>query len=432
MGQLLKQNDRNLIFLSQRQDGLGARLMSIVNGLVLQEKFGGQFHFMWDDIPGDAKAFHDVEPAESIFSDSFREAHLIDAPPEGFAHMGDLAQYSGLLTGADHTASLNHIIAVQHVGLHQVKPRFIHQKEYRERAKKAFSGIEFSDECERAREFALSIDLPSESVAIHNRAGDIVYGKHRLLGDFRSKAAPFPMLLEIARRLINDGCTPIFLGQDESLINWIGSQHEINKVFEIQGYAEMTPLQKAIFDICLMGRCKRIYAGTSAFAQLASRISLADLTSPYKEFEKQEAVELIHRSVLENVASPDIHPLQISYACSSALFASGCDLPDSEEVFELLEIAIEKDPGNFFYSLALAAGHFRAQRLQAGDNAIERFLLNTREAPEGMKAIEEHVRALGKRAPMYSLLPYLRQAAEAGSIHAKMVVDASKGLAQIG
>ena len=236
---------------------------------------------------------------------------------------------------------------------------------------KLFSQITFSPKLEAARHLANSTPLAGTKVAVHLRAGDIVYGKYRFTGSFTSKVCPYPWAEEIIRQSAKDNISVIVFGQDLELCQYFRDTYGAVLAADLVAGAEMSNPEQALFDICLMGRCDKIYAGSSYFSSIAAKISGAEVIDPYRHFRSLEAIDILEEAALEEAPDPRISPLQQAAACWTAL-RIGRERMSLEQERRFIDKAILTDPENLLYAVYKAHMLYR----EGEDAAAEDFFLD--------------------------------------------------------
>src|SRR5882757_9324313 len=65
------------IFAATRADGLGGRLLAMVNAKSLADRMGCRFGFTWNGLSVERMEFHAVERVDKVFSADFVEKHWL-------------------------------------------------------------------------------------------------------------------------------------------------------------------------------------------------------------------------------------------------------------------------------------------------------------------------------------------------------------------
>ena len=353
------------VFVVHRNDGLGARLGAMVGAMMLAELTGGDFRFAWPGMHENMRAYHYIsEDAGEVFAGDFLQAHLIAQEDFDESRLVALDDEVGEALRRGRIAP-GTMISVPHFALVKVKQVLgqVGSKSMGSRLVEAFAGIGFSASMEDARAMAAGVALPAGDVtAIHLRAGDIVYGyrsRRHLAGH---KAIPYPLAIDLIARFRAGGTTPLLFGQDADLLAHLRDEHGAYCADDIGDRAGFSPAQNALFDICLLGRCRRIIGGDSAFCWLGARIARIEVEPPESLYEADEAVGIIERHVSDPDASPLISGRQKVFAARYAFMLAGETIARDERFWRLLELARENDPENGFLLLVHACSLYEAGR----------------------------------------------------------------------
>jgi hypothetical protein len=352
-------------FLAARSDGFGERLRAMMNAMILAERFEGDFRFVWGKIGASwDRSAHVVLSKEKTFAPDFLSAYATEASA---VRSETYHPISGLKS--IHAATR---FRVGQNALSTVLPELAATLP-KDAGANAFRRIRFSDRLERGRQAAFDIDLAPGAVALHLRAGDIIYGHSRLVGHYARKAIPWPLAFELAAQLRSEGRIVMVFGQDAALCRCIAAMHDGVFAGDIVEKLGLDFHQTALFEITLMSRCAEVYAGDSGFALVACQIAGAPLAQISDRLSREDIRALL-LSALEaddpgrpartgspRAPCPDaISDLQRAFAFWSAASVHAA-LFNPEERSRLLATAIARDPVNSIYRLA----RIRA-RLEAG------------------------------------------------------------------
>ena len=190
-------------------------------------------------------------------------------------------------------------------------------------------------------------------MAIHLRAGDIIYGEHRFGTRFISKAMSYPM----ARRLVVDAIgrdqSPVLFGQDVEVMDVLVGRAGAVSAAERLGLGDAAPLAQALADFVLMSRCETIYAGNSGFALMASALGMAPVENPLHLFSPHEIVDITCTD--PDLDNPDVPlpPLQRAFAWFMAWHA-GKDTVAPADQLAMLQRARDYEKKNGLYHLQRA------------------------------------------------------------------------------
>lgn len=355
----LQESSGGLIYFANRIDGLGERLRALLHAVTLANENQGQFYFSWLHSKDE---FHSTSNVNRIFSDSFVAKHYMDRDKidslntitlnesKGMSYE-QLKCYDGILVGQGHRS-----------------------------LSEAFNSILFSDEVTVAKQDALDIQLPQNVVAVHLRAGDIVYGKHRYSNRYYSKINPIYILDRMLLKLREEGKEVIVFGQNHNFCNYISKKY--NLIFSSDLNSEhYIGVQAAIFDIVLMSRCNNIFARESGFAIISSLIGKAEVIESYDRFfSKEDVIDEFNKSILENgiLNSEVVDPLLKALSISQFLDSYQVYLP-IERKLELVEKCIALDCQNSYYKLLQSVFLYQSDNMEKADVVLLNELNNNSE-----------------------------------------------------
>ena len=351
-------------FLSHiAKTGWGGRLGAIVNAMVFAELTDVGFRFAWPRFSESFRAYHDVaDDAGEVFAGDFLQAHLI--AQEDFDEsrlvafddeVGEALRQGRVAPGT--------MISVPYLALVERVLGQVGNKSMGSRWVEAFAGIGFSAPMEDARAMAAGVALPAGDVtAIHLRASDIVYGPYSKRQFFGHKVIPYPLAIDLIARLRAGGVTPLLFGEDADLLAHLRDEHGAYCADDIGDRSGFSPAQNALFDICLLGRCRRIIGGRSGFCRLGAWIAGIEVEPPESLYEADEAVGIIERHLFDPDASPLISGKQKAFAVRYAFVLAGETIARDERFWRLLELARENDPENVFLQFVHACSLYDAGR----------------------------------------------------------------------
>lgn len=341
-------------FFSNRSDGLGQRLWAMINAFVLSNKIGGAFSFHWptDQIHG--LQDHAISEVHEIFSGTFiKEFHK--APPTQWVSIADEEFRSNL-----ETPLVGNFLS-EPISIKTRLPYFeITYRDYQ----RAISEIGFSDRINSAIRAVDDFDLANNSIAVHMRAGDIVYGKYRFDDRFTSKVVSFPLIeyeIDAARK---DDREILIFGQDKKLCDHLTQAYGLTHPY----YSEEPDLQ-AVFEIFLMSRCHTIYCGHSGFAQLAASIGGSTTKYPCENKNAEEKLKIYETHLSR--CCPAVTPLQRAFAYWSSYLSCTAAL-NLEQQSRILTNCCNLDPSNDFYKVVLASILFSDGRFNDAEKILEK------------------------------------------------------------
>lgn len=333
-------------FISAKTDGLGSRLKSIVIAMHLANKFDKGFAYRWQPKLGHyGENFHSVGTADTIFAEKFIRESLIVEREYNASHYCRFRRSDKVTLDAvdrlAHSGKLGVIIDALQPG--QVLGNSGGICSFA----KEFDQIEFSPVIAEALKMASTVDLPQDSVAIHIRGGDIIYGPFKHVMKHQDKAVPLPLIRDFTEQVLASGRTPLLFMQDPVDRRFVEDLEGVVLSEDLLYGSELpTSAARSLYDIKLMSRCSEIYSGSSRFSEIASMISGKPLRDVNQEYDGRAKFAIIDRETrLDRRYSPE----HVAYAILSQLHC-GVELRIDEQL-SLLDRARSADPGNGLYIL---------------------------------------------------------------------------------
>ena len=354
------------VVLSQRGDGLGERLNSLLNAMRLAEILEVDFRFTWPiGLVGKDPHHAIVRPAE-FFSADFVAAHLMTTAEA----RGGFALPAG---PADDLDSLRRQLAAAERGLKAPgRPlRTLIDPEAVPAVSRGFSAefeaVGFHPSIEAAIAAARTVPLGGQTAGIHLRAGDNLFGRYRAWTAYWYKVVPLPVARALIGRFRAEGREVLVFGEDADTIRDLCETAGATDASTKRPTRDMSPAEAAMFDLVLLSRCDRIVSGWSGFAIQAASISDKHVENHLDLVKPLELVDLTRADLA--VHGDRYGPTHRSFAWWAAYYAARHELP-YEEAVDLLTSAIEADPTNPRARLRLAALHYRDGRLDRGDEVL--------------------------------------------------------------
>lgn len=365
-------DEKRILFVSNRTDGLGERIKAILNSIVLSKKFDGDFLFTWDSWLG-GQEYHDTDKAENIFRRAFIDKHLIKGVDLEALNLQPIKQLKELneINNLDFDG-----ILVQQMHIEsQINDKNIRLQgtDY----KNAFDSIDFSENLEFAKKEANKVDIREKTIAIHLRAGDIVFGHYRFTNNFYTKVIPIHIVCALIVKLIELNYRIIIFGQDYSFCRFLTERYNILYSGDLVK-SDFNDTQKAFFDIVLMSKCSNIIAGSSGFAILASWINNCKIDNYLDYLSDCEVLESYRCANLENgiLNSNSIQPLMKSFSMFHFFLTNKKDILLDEKI-DLLKKIVKLDSKNSYYKVILAAFLYENNEVESADKMlIEEFMNN--------------------------------------------------------
>ena len=384
-------------YVAMRLDGLGERLRALVNAIALAELTDGQFAFDWRQMPGTELEFHDIMAAEEMFDATFLQEHYRpELGTEVLPIQSKADEILGRLPGKGEFVRVDQ--NVFDVELKGARELF----NLRGAFARAFAKIRFTPELEDARRLAAAVELPPLIPALHLRAGDVVYGRHRFSGRFTLKLYPFPLGIRVVEDAIGAGTRPIVFAQDAEFRAWLRDTFDIYESTDFLGGINLSRSQTALFEICLMARCSSIHAGNSGFALLAALLSDQRVVQPSSFLTPQERLRVIDECLAAGPQDARITDLQRATAAWASIKLSG-DLLPLEGQLRRSDLALRFDKLNPLYALHSASVLFELGR---NEEAEQRLADQLHDGTEARQVFVENMR-LGPYMGAVLASPYL-------------------------
>jgi hypothetical protein len=405
--------DKQLTFIAMRTDGFGERLKAILNAMLLSDIADGKFLFNWEERPDNSRKHHSIVSNKQIFSEHFINKFHIDSIQLNKMQLTELTDAIKIF---DHTTLDNaptyNAITVQG-NFSELSKITIYHTKFIKKYKRNFEKIEFSQSLEYAKNCANSIQIKECTVAIHLRAGDIIYGIHRIMDEYTTKVVPFPIVEELLYNLLQQKYDIILFGQDLKLLEYFKNKFGIILSIDLPDPSFSTA-QQALFDIVLMSRCKQIFAGNSGFSTVANWIGNNQLINPHNKFNKEEFLKIIELSFESQKFDDRISSFQIAFACWSYFYISGEKYATNEKLWKFLNLAIEYDFENDFYHFVAACSYYNAKKIKDAEEIIyKRFLIVNKQNYSIIQVLNRK-RHLGKTLSVFLYLSDLKLYATLG------------------
>lgn len=332
------------VFFANRRDGLGERLRALLNAMVLAQYTQGSFYFAWSK----SSSYKDILDAGTLFSESFVENHKLEVDKVAQLNLKPIAK-TKILNNTDE----NGYLAQRNDNIKKLLKNSgytLDPQDY----KKAFDNIGFSENILSVINYARSLKLNDKVVAIHLRAGDVVYGRIRYVHGFTEKVIPLYVLESLIVTFKKEGYQVLIFGQDNSLCEYLKNEFEVTYSLDLieRPYSQM---EEAIYDIVLMSRCQKILAGSSGFAIVSSWIGGIELESYQNYITDEEAMDAFNVAIAPDgvLNSNKVHPLLRSFALVFHTLSYEEHIGIDEKV-NILEYALKLDPNNIYSKMLLA------------------------------------------------------------------------------
>ena len=386
------------IFAATRVDGLGGRLLAMVNAKALADRMGCRFGFTWNGQSIKQMQFHKVERVDAVFSADFVEKYWLGEAVDSarFRVLDGMFTRGSLEADARRTGlqgwTCNDFNNLKSWRQGWFKARLPANRPAALRHQ-AFGGFGFSPAIEAAIAAAGERRFSRPAAALHLRSGDIVYGTYRWRLEFGDKVIPAPLARQIVAKLASKGLATLLIGQDRAMLDYLKSETGalLTEDFGSNEFADET--HKAFFEMALMARCRQIYAGSSVFATIASVMGNVPVFKTKALFSRGRTANLILEELKSREA--DYHPLEAAFGYQRAFYMLEGRISPAR-AREILEKAFALDPENRAYALKIVSSHFREKNFAAGETVLKAFM--TREFEASGKMPTEIMRLLTSRS----------------------------------
>ncbi|KQS56430.1 hypothetical protein ASG17_10600 [Brevundimonas sp. Leaf363] len=403
------------IVLADRSDGLGQRILSILKAMNLAQIMGVNYAFTWDHKDLE---HHALPAAADVFTADYLAAHIVENPTDFFELSQPIADRAHMDKAAEGLKgwSLKSSTAYRRL------PTELRRSPPGTYAA-LFDGIGFRRYIRKAILAARQVKLAERPVAIHLRAGDIIYGSYRFRDQFTRKVVALPVARWLIEHWRAAGRTVVLFAQDPEVAAQYRDQADVIVAADLsERFA--TPIQRALFEITLMSRCAEIHAGFSAFAHVAARIGDFKAKAPRDSLPLEQQVDVIRTAL----ADPTVRQRDPRLQTAFAAWAAADVLLEQQrwsDALPLLERAVADDPVNGFYRVKLASSLYRLERDAEADAvmaaALESQNRSIRKARQiALAALKE---TSGKGFTLQSDREIFAEASSRGSEQARRLAD---------
>lgn len=392
-----------MYFLAERTDGLGERLRAIVNAVFLADRFDTKYFFDWKTKTGKQAGYHAICSIGELFEASYLGDHAVSLNEKELRNKVEI-QADSLEKYLHAQKSISNIIVKVHQGpLYRYLPSLKRELQNKGLAR-SFQSIQFTSPMREAINCAASVSVATSCIAVHLRAGDIVYGRQGLHARFLDKVIPYQLAGELISRLVSNGDLVLLFGQDKQLINYLIQKYGVYAASTLLPSDLYDPTQQALAEIILMSRCRAIFSGSSGFSQLASSLAGDIRTSIYTVINRSPDLVLCS---LDAPLAPDIPIKQhiFSMRWVIAMHAASLSLDTIRQVCCAGLILAPNDP---FFSYVLASAYIAEGNFERAVAIIEPIraqaapsMLSSLLNPRSYRSRQSAERIL---SPLYSFL----------------------------
>lgn len=352
------------LIAATRTDGLGGRLLAMANAKTLADSLGCRFGFTWNRRAIADESFHIIDLADRIFSADFIERHwlgeAIRASDFGILDAAALATGGSLGEIAKERKLRGFICDDLAILRNTAQPVGV-----------TLRGFDYSPAVKAAIAAANSSRFTRPMAALHLRSGDVVHGKYRTTMVFAGKVIPSTLARAIVAELSSMGLGTLLIGQHRATLEYLKAETGamLTSDFGVDAFEDETP--RTFFEMALMARCQRIYAGSSIYAEIASLMGDVALMRATVLFDAPRAAGIILDELKARQA--DYHPREAAFGYQAAFLATeGKVIPGEGRA--ILEKAYALDPENDVYTVKIAAAYFREHDFASGEAALKSLM----------------------------------------------------------
>ena len=362
------------LIAATRTDGLGGRLMAMVNAKYLADNMGCRFGFTWNSQDVDDKEFHTADFVEKIFSADFIDRHWLGEKIDlaDFAVLGK-AKFarSSLEAEAGRTGFqgwiCNDFRVLKLFRQGWAKSWLPGNTPARWRSE-TFRTLGFSEAVQAAFDAAGRCQFSRPMATLHLRSGDIVHGRFRSTLVFSDKVIPSTLARAIVSELSSKGLATLLVGQDRATLEYLKAETGASMVDDFGASQFEDQTVRTFFEMALMARCRQIYAGSSVFASIASVMGGNACVKTKALFSKRRAAEIILQEL--EARQPDYHPFEAAFGYRAAFLNLEGKI-STARAREILEKAAVLDPENHALALKMAAIYFREGNYPSGEAILK-------------------------------------------------------------
>ena len=357
---------------ASRSDGLGERLNAIFNGLLISELLSLDFKFCWPKNNITGSPFQSLSEVHEIFSESFILEYFVDekdVPQGSTLRVSGRASYKEMSISLREQISKGAVITTQQEVLKKIiEKEFRHKILLHIRDKLRFTGA-----LQAALDGALRSKNSERFVAIHIRAGDIVYGKFSERPFFYKKIIPTPMVLPLLESLRAEGHNIALFGQETEFIDLVTADFGLVNPRRSFVDHEKTPLNLAFEDLCGMGMAEKIVCGSSGFPRFSAQYFGVPIISPWSILPKGEDINKLANFILDaNFNASYFSVEQRAYGLFMA-FQLNKKNTTYEKLNSFIEGAVRLVPDNKMYQLWDVLNKIRFGKFREAD---EKFFIS--------------------------------------------------------
>ncbi len=371
------------VFIGQRKDRMGARLLMILTCIRLAEDFGTDYRVNWFPQGADAP---ELDQPEELFTTDWMDAHFLEQSE--FDALGATAlpiwafqNDSSPQRLLDHLASGRSVLVEE--GFEVLAFPWEDIEAIRPRYRDFIHSVGFVDEIRQIMDRA-DQKLSGQGVsAYHIRRGDILNGLPWKHSTWPAKIEP-EEFYEAHLEKSKDQTAIMFSDQPELIARFKQRFPQLMQMSDIADLSNLTRAQRDFLELYAMSRAEQVIAPyISAFSMAAARIS-GQQRKVFRDVLTEEQLQAANERVIERVAqgpSAFLNPSEAAHIYSKAAqYLSAQDR--CEEAYESAKPILEAGADNAFMPLLQSLNCFYLDKWQESEALAKQGLENPHLWPE--------------------------------------------------
>lgn len=385
-------------FYTRRMDRLGARLCPLINGYNLSNQYDTDYIFLWPET-------FDIEPAEQIFRSDFIRAHQsktqksLSEPHlkiELFDITNTVVRYNFTDKNADYQ-SVNHPFGIY--CLDDEAPEAM-----RRSAAELFETKILRQDLLQAVQSMKNL-IGGDFRALHIRRGDL---KEYVLRDGNEREIFLRYVPEsssiIPSQKTSDKKTVIFTDAEEEITDSANAIFA-SDLFRKAGLTSLSPMQRAILDMVMLGAGNQIISGKSAFSACSSLLSGLPITHPILFMGPKAYSEMLlsrGNDFLSDIPLPRLHKT-LHYAMGQL-----CRAGKQKDALIVADILYaDKDDTAEFYE-ALGHANMYCHNFEEAERSFAMSLVR-HDTPSALVGLARAAKRLGKAVTLDAMVKKMQQ-----------------------
>ena len=364
------------LMVAARSDGFGARFIPILNAMYLSNKLGYKFGIVWAKTNYDKTSLKKLDNNELAGLYAGDEEFIFDKEfLNSYSYLGKISVAN---TPAEkhnindylkipHSKNFGYYVSYDIIGLQGLDKNYL--KEYPQLWKqikftKPVNDIIDDINTKNTKYF------PNKFIAIHIRAGDVVYDHLRSgLDAYWRKMMPNEIAMALIDENLKINNDIVLFGDDFTQLRELKKFYN-NKIYLIEDFIDDTivGIKRVIFDIVFLSKAKEIYSGGSSFAKTASYIGLGKRPTYYFEyFTEDKMIDIIKNYFNKDL---NLHPYQKSY---SLLFLHNLCLRKNisrDKLISILNEGRSYDKDNCAFIIHIFSHYIYLKEYDKADNVL--------------------------------------------------------------